>query len=63
MGIRTYIPGIILIVKGACRFMDRYDNQIRANLPPEYLSVYEALHEACDAFEAIIPFITPTPGD
>lgn len=63
MGLRTYIPGIILIVRGACRFMQRYDTQLRANLPAEYLSVYETLHDACDAFEAIIPFITSPVGD
>lgn len=63
MALRTYIPGLILIVKGACRFMDRYDAQIRANLDPTYLGAYEALHDACDAFEAIIPLITPPLGD
>lgn len=63
MGVRTYIPGIIAIVKAACRFMDRYDAQLRANLPSEQLSVYEALHDACDAFEAIIPLIEPLISD
>lgn len=63
MGVRTYIPGIIALVKLACRFMDRYDAKIRLNLPEEHLAVYEALHDACDAFEAIIPFIEPTLAD
>jgi hypothetical protein len=63
MGLRTYIPGLILIAKGACRFMDRYDAQLRENIPSDYIAVYEALKAACDAFEAIIPFIQPTLGD
>lgn len=63
MGVRTYIPGIIAIVKTACRFMDRYDAQLRANLPSEYLTTYNALHTACDAFQAIIPAIEPLISD
>lgn len=62
-GFRTYIPGIILLVKGACRFMDRYDAQLRENIPAPQLPIYEALHDACDAFEAIIPLIQPPLGD
>jgi hypothetical protein len=62
-GIRTYIPGIIALVKLACRFMDRYDAQLRENIPEAQLPIYEALHDACDAFEAIIPLIQPAIGD
>lgn len=63
MALRTYIPGIIAIVKLACRFMDRYDAQLRANIPSGQLSVYVTLHDACDAFQAIIPLIEPALSD
>jgi hypothetical protein len=63
VGAKTYIPGIIALVKLACRYMDRYDAKIRANLPAEQLGVYTALHTACDAFEAIIPLIEPALED
>lgn len=62
-GFRTYIPGIIALVRLACRYMDRYDAKIRENIPPEHLAVYSALHTACDAFEAIIPLIEPALSD
>jgi hypothetical protein len=61
--IRTYIPGIIALVRLACRYMDRYGAKLRENLPEEQRGVYDALHTACDAFEAIIPLIQPAEGD
>lgn len=63
MPVRTYLPGIIALARAMCRFIDRYETQIRANLPSEYIPTFEALQTACDAFDAIIPFITPAPGD
>lgn len=63
MGARTYIPGLILLVKHACRFMDRYDAKIRAGLPSEQIVLYDSVKTACDAFEAIIPLIEPALGD
>lgn len=55
---RTYVPGLVKIARGLCRFTDRYNNKIRPWLvanKPNAVAAYDALRIACDAFDALFP--------
>lgn len=59
MGLRTYIPQLVAIVRVVCLYTSRYDAKIRANLPEGTETAYNALRTACDAFYALMPPVVP----
>lgn len=49
MSARTYIPQLIRIVRVVCLYVTRYDAQIRANLPEDAITPFNAMSAACSA--------------
>lgn len=60
MASRTYLPKLFFIVLAVCRYIGRWDTQIRRFLPNNALPAYEALNLACAAFvEVLAPLVEP----
>lgn len=55
MGVtRTYVRGLVAIVRQLCIYVTRYDATIRKYIPVEAIPAYETLKDACEGFlEAI----------
>lgn len=51
---RTFVPTLIDIVKRLCTYITRYSEQIRRNMPADWLPAFDALEIACHAFLAVV---------
>lgn len=54
---KTFIPTLLFILHRLCRYMTRYDSQLRKNIPTAALPAYDAVRTACDAFLAVMAAI------
>jgi hypothetical protein len=61
MGILTYIPTLLWLVRRLCIYMTRNDATLRKNMTAEQIPVYNALHSACQALLTVLPPEDPLP--
>lgn len=61
MSAKTYVPGLILILKAAHKYMTRYQNVLSTTLSPE---AYTCMLDSITALASCLALITPPPrGD
>lgn len=61
MATKTYIPQLVLLARILCRYMQRWERQIRENLDATAEPLFDALLVACEAFELVVTL--PPEGD
>lgn len=62
MGFRTYLPGLLQILRITCRYIKRWETQIRNGLPSgNAQTALTAVLTACEAMEDILTAIIPKP--
>lgn len=58
---RTYIPQIVKSLNRACRYMQRYSDQLARNLTNTQYALLQAVLAACVAFTDSIEPVEPNP--
>jgi hypothetical protein len=62
MGFRTYLPFLLQIIKHACRYMLKYDTQIRSHLGGGAAeAAFDACLAACQTFVPFLEALIPDP--
>jgi hypothetical protein len=60
MASRTYLPTLLAIIKHACKFMARYEDQIKSHLGGGApLTAFNAVLSACQALVPLLEEIIP----
>lgn len=55
MGVRTYLPGLLRVLRLMCRYALRWEDKIRQNLPDGAAQdAFTAAIVACQALEEIV---------
>lgn len=58
MAFKTYLPALLAIMHQLCKYMIKYETQIKSHLPTDgQKAAFDALLAACMAFRAIYPAI------
>lgn len=62
MGFRTYLPQLLFIIKLACKYMLKYDTQIRSHLGGGAAeAAFDAALAACQTFVPFLEALIPDP--
>ena len=62
MAFRTYLPALLKIIKLACKYMLRYDSQIRSHLGGGAAeAAFDACLAACQVFVPFLEAVIPDP--
>ncbi len=62
MAFRTYLPHLVFILKLVCKYMLRYDAQIRANLGGGATeAAFDAALAACQVLIPLVEALIPNP--
>lgn len=57
---KTFLPGVLKLMRLLCRYLNRYSPQLRKIVPPAHHAKIDALFAACMALEEVI---VPLLGD
>ena len=57
MASKTYIPGMILIMKKLCHFMQTHESVIKVYLSPGNQTLFDAALAACKALDVALDLI------
>lgn len=49
MARKTWIPGLIRVMKEACRYINRWNLQLKEFIPPSAVPLLDAVVDACEA--------------
>lgn len=55
MGARTYVPQLLAILQRICKYIVRYNVQIKAHIPDAAKPKLDAIVDACNDFTELIP--------
>lgn len=62
MALRTYLPGILQLMRKLCKYGKRWETQIRTQLPDGAAqTAFTNVLVACEAFEDIVSALIPPP--
>lgn len=60
MGLRTYLPKLLFLLRLVCKYIRRYEDAIRDNLPSDAArTALSAVIVACEAMEVILEEVIP----
>jgi len=60
MAIRTYLPSLLHVLRVTCKYIKRWETQIRASLPEgSAQTALTAVVTACEALEDIVQALIP----
>jgi len=59
---KTYLPKLLKVLTLVCRYILKYNLQIKANLPPTAGPAVDAAVEACQVLAAIVDEAIPSQG-
>jgi len=55
MGARTYVPQLLAILQRVCKYIVRYNTQIKAHIPEDARPLLDNIVTACNAFTDLVP--------
>lgn len=61
MALRTFIPGLLLVARTMCRYIEKNRAGLERNMNPAQLAGMEAVYNACQTLEALIGIIAVAP--
>jgi hypothetical protein len=56
---KTYLPRLLQIARVICKYIRRYEDKIKANIPEESWPALAAVLVACDALEVVLETAIP----
>lgn len=54
MSLRTYLPGLLALLRATCRYIARNQDRIERFIGPENVAALTAVVVACEALEVIL---------
>lgn len=61
MGVRTYLPMLLVIARMFCKYVERHRAKLEANAPEGSYALIEVAYDACQAMEAAIGVLPMLP--